>query len=336
MPAGVALHRRLAGALEERARRDLSFAPRIVADRFAATSDALMMYAKEFAHEAELARALAAGDRAAIDRIVYSRRPAVPTGIPVIVGPNGALWTGPLADSANIAATRAGKMPVAVISDSSGVHTLALAPVEVSGRWMGAAGFAIPMTDDAARTLASLTRSDVIIVSTHSGRAVASTLDSAMTRAIVQSLAATGVTAPASGDVRAGSEGVAVVTAALGPGGYAVFARVMRNELALLPALRRVTLVSAAGALALALLLGMLLANQVARPVSDLADSARALGEGDFNAPLPRSRFVEVATVSQTFAAMREALAARLADLRAANRELADRAARLAALQSDM
>jgi two-component system NtrC family sensor kinase len=44
----------------------------------------------------------------------------------------------------------------------------------------------------------------------------------------------------------------------------------------------------------------------------------------------------EVATVSETFGTMREALAARLAELQRANRELADRAARLAALQSDM
>lgn len=336
LPAGIALHTRVASALEDRARSDLALAPRILADRAAAASDALMMHAKEFAHDASLATALVAGDRSAIDRIANAQRPAVAAGIPVVVGPDGELWTGPMADSTSVAATRAGRMPVDVFGDSAEVHTLALAPVEVNGRWMGAAGFAIPMNDDAARTLASLTRSDVIIVAMQSGRAVASTLDSAMTRAIVQSRATRAPRPAAAGEVRVGSERIAVVTAPLGAGAYAVFARPMRREMAVLPALRRVALVTAAGAMVLALLLGILLANQIARPVRELAQSARALGDGDFNAPLPRSRLDEVIVVSETFAAMRSALAARLAELRGANRELEDRAARLASLQSDM
>jgi signal transduction histidine kinase len=293
-----------------------------------------MMRAKEFAHEAALADALVAGARDAIDRIANARRPDVPAGIPVVVGPDGDLWTGPFSDSGAVAATRAGRMPVELLGDSASVHTLALAPVEHNGRWVGAAGYAIPMTDDAARTLASLTRSEVIIVAASSGRAVASTLDSAMTGQIVRSFASAAF--PDSAEVRVGRDDVAIVSAPLGAGGHALFARVMRQELALLPELRRVALISAAGALILALTLGALLANQVARPVRDLAQSAQALGQGDFGAPLPRSRLREVATVSETFATMREALAARLTELQRANRELEDRASRLAALQSDM
>ena len=336
LPAGIALHTRVASALEDRARSDLALAPRILADRAAATTDALMMHAKEFAHESSLAVALAGRDRTAIDRIANAQRPAVPAGIPVVVGPDGDLWTGPLADSTSVAATRAGRMPVDVLGDSTEVHTLALAAVEVNGRWMGAAGFAVPMTDDVARTLASLTRSDVVIVAAKSRRSVATTLDSAMTRAIVQSLSTQETPSAVSHEVQVGSERIALVTASLGAEAYAVFARPMRRELAILPALRRVTLITAAGALALALFLGILLANQVARPVRELAQSARALGDGDFNAPLPRSRLYEVVVVSEAFATMRAALAARLAELHTANRELADRAARLAALQSDM
>ncbi|MGQ0641031.1 MAG: sensor histidine kinase [Gemmatimonadaceae bacterium] len=335
VPAGIALHGRIADALEDQARRDLALAPRILADRSTAISDALMMRAKEFAHEPALAGALASGDRAAVDRIANARRPDVPAGIPVVVGADGSLWTGPLADSSTVAATRRGQMPVDTRGDSSSVHTLALAPVELNGRWVGAAGFAIPLTDDAARTLASLTRSDVIIVSTMRRRAVASTLDSAMTEALVQSIVAHGRSdEPA--EAREQRERVAAVTAPLGDGAYVVFARVMREELELLPVLRRVALISAAGGLLLALLLGIVMANQVSRPVEELAGAARALGEGDFSAPLPRSRLNEVATVSHTFARMREALAARLDELQRANRELEDRAARLAALQSDM
>lgn len=336
LPAGIALHTRVAGALEDRLRADLALAPRILADRTAATSDALMMHAKEFAHATSLAAALVTRDRAAVDRISNGQRPAVPAGIPVVVGPDGELWSGPLADPLSIAATRAGRMPVNVLGDSAEVHTLALAPVEVNGRWMGAAGFAVPMTDDAARTLASLTRSDVVIVAAKSGRAVATTLDSAMTRAIAQLLSAQESPSAVPHEVRVGAERIALVTASLGAGAYAVFARLMRREMAILPALRRVALLTAAGGLAVALLLGILLANQVARPVRALAQAARALGEGDFKAPLPHSRLDEVVVVSETFATMRAALAARLAELRSANRELEDRAARLAALQSDM
>ncbi|MGH7696740.1 MAG: sensor histidine kinase [Gemmatimonadaceae bacterium] len=336
IPAGIALHSRLAGALEDRARRDLALAPGILANWFKAINDAFMMYAKEFAHEPSLARSLATADRTAIDRIANERRPTVPAGIPVVVGPDGELWTGPLSDSVSVSETRLGRMPVNLLGDSTGVHTLALAPVEWNGRWVGAAGFAIPLTDDAARTLASLTRSEVIIVAGATRRAVASTLDSAMTRAIVDAITARNRGASDSNETIAGRERVAIVTAPLGSGGEAVFARVMGRELAILPELRRIALLSAGGALLLALVLGALLANQVARPVRELAQSARALAEGDFSAPLPHSKLEEVATVSETFAAMRSALSARLADLQQANRELEDRAVRLVSLQSDM
>ena len=336
IPAGIALHSRLAGALEDRARKDLAHAPGILANWFKAINDAFMMYAKEFAHEPSLARSLASADHTAIDRIANAQRPTVPAGIPVIIGPDGKLWTGPLTDSGSVAETRRGRMPVNVLGDSTSVHTLALAPVEWNGRWVGAAGFAIPLTDDAARTLGSLTRSEVIIIASASGRAVASTLDSAMTKAIVDAMAARNRAGSDSSEAIAGRERVAIVTAPLGSGGEAIFIRVMRLELAILPELRRIALLSAGGALLLALVLGALLANQVARPVRALAQSARALGDGDFSAPLPRSSLEEVATVSDTFAAMRNALSARLAELRQANRELEDRAARLVSLQSDM
>jgi signal transduction histidine kinase len=333
VPAGIALHARLADALEDRARQDLALAPRVLQDRTAALNDALMMRAKDFAHVAALAPAVLIGDRSAIDRIANDQRPSVPAGIPVVIGADGNLITGPLSDSATVAETRSGKMPVTVLDHSGEVHTLALAPIELNGRWLGAAGFAIPATDDAARTLASLTRSEVIIVARASGRAVASTVDSAMTRAILTSLAAR---TSANVEGEAAHERVAVATASMGPGADIVFARILRNELAVLPTLRRIALVSGAAALALALAFGLILAHQIGRPVTRLALTADALGKGDFEAPIPNSRFAELRTVSETFGDMRQALAARLADLQSANRELADRAARLTSLQHDL
>lgn len=335
VPAGIVLHARLADALEDRARQDLALAPRILQDRTAALNDALMMRAKDFAHVPALASAVLAGDRSAIDRIANSQRPSVPAGIPVVVAADGSLITGPLSDSASVAETRSGKMPVTVLGTVRDVHTLALAPIEGDGRWLGAAGFAIPATDDAARTLGSITRSEVIIVARTSGRAVASTLDSTMTRAILASIAARS-TPGASAETDAGQERVAVATANMGPGADVVFARILRNELAVLPTLRRITLISGAAALALALAFGLLVAHQIGRPVTRLADIAHALGKGDFLAPIPTSRLAEVRTVSETFRDMRAALAARLAELQTANRELEDRAARLTSLQNDL
>lgn len=336
VPAGIALHAQLARALEDRAHEDLQGAPHVLANWLAATNDALMMRAKDFAHDPALAPAIASGNRAIIEKIANDQRPSVPAGIPVIIGPNAELLTGPLNDSTTVAETRRGRMPVTLLGDSAAVQTLALAPVQWDGRWIGAAGFAVPLTDDAAHTFAGLSHSDVIIMTTPSHNPVASTLDSAMTRAILASIAARDSGAHERSDAAIGRERVAVVTAPLGAEAAVVFARIIGRDLAILPALRRVALISAVGALVLALILGALLANQVSRPVRDLAQSARALGDGNFNAPLPRSRLEEVATVSETFGAMRAALSARLAELQTANRELEDRAVRLVSLQSDM
>ena len=59
LPAGIALDRRLASALEARTRLDLSLAPRGQADRSGVNADRLMMQAKDVAHRAGLADALA-------------------------------------------------------------------------------------------------------------------------------------------------------------------------------------------------------------------------------------------------------------------------------------
>ena len=58
--------------------------------------------------------------------------------------------------------------------------------------------------------------------------------------------------------------------------------------------------------------------------------------DGAFDADLPTTRIREVQRVSDTFNVMREALAARLAELENANAALVDRSARLSALQADL
>ena len=81
---------------------------------------------------------------------------------------------------------------------------------------------------------------------------------------------------------------------------------------------------SAMAALVVALVLGAVLARRVARPVQQLSSAAAALTAGTFDAPLPQSRIDEVARVAGTFDEMRNALAARLSELRSANAALVE------------
>ena len=114
-----------------------------------------------------------------------------------------------------------------------------------------------------------------------------------------------------------------------------MFARNLREELAVLPEFRRILGITGLAALALALLLGALLASRLARPVRSLAAAADRVAEGDFDAPLHPSRVQELDRVAGAFDAMRRALSAHLSELRNSNRELADREERLTALQSE-
>jgi len=336
IPAGIVLDRRLAAALEARARADLALAPRILADRTAANNNVLMMYAKDFAHVTGLAAALLAGDRASVLRLVDSARSSIGGGDPVVIGTTGDALVGGGADSALVAGTRAGKMPVELRRDGSVLRTVALAPVIVDGQWVGAAGVTTAIDERAAGVLSGLTRSDVVIVA-DGNMVAATTLDSAAARAVAAAVLArnrdsAGVTL----DVVVRGKRLLAMPAALAPVGTVVFVRSLDAELAVLPQLRRVAGISALAALVVALALGVLLAARIARPVRQLAGAAAALGDGDFGVPVPQSRVREVARVAGTFDEMRRALAARLAELRQANAALTDRNARLTALQADL
>ena len=137
-------------------------------------------------------------------------------------------------------------------------------------------------------------------------------------------------------EVISGAQRRLVVSAPLGDASLVVFTRALSDELVVLPELRRVAFISAVGALLLALALGALLSVRVARPVRQLAIAAQGVTDGEFGAVLPDTRIREVQLVSETFNAMRTALAERLADLRNANEALVDRNARLSALQADL
>ena len=259
--------------------------------------------------------------------------------VAIVIGPDGKSWTGPHVDETLIAQTRAGKMPVVVQRLGDAIQNVALAPIVRDGKWIGAAGLLSPVDAATAGVLSGLTRSDVVILSSGDAMVAATTLDSTDTRDLLKVLREKSLVSAPSGEaveVLAGTQRRLVVTAALGDASLVVFTRALSSELAVLPELRRVAFISALGAFALALLLGVLLSARVARPVRQLAIAAQGVTDGEFNAALPTTRIREVQRVAETFKAMRTALAERLAELRSANEALVDRNARLSALQADL
>ena len=360
VPAAVVLDRRLASALEARARADLAMAPRIVADRAGSSSDAMKMRVKDFAHVSALSVALSAGDHAAVRRLSDAARTVLGRN-PVVIGPDGDAWIG--ATSASllaplVARTRRGEFPVVTVREGVQLHDLSLAPVEYGGRWVGAVGVSAPLDDEHAAALAGLTRAGVILLDTTTmagndmttaaglswSGAIVSTLDPTLTKELVSRwrTAADNHSAKDSvHDLRIGGEQLMVVSTPLRDAGIVLLVRNLDHELAILPELRRIALVSATAALLAALIVGVLLATRIARPVSAVASAADALARGDFEASLAlatRSPFTvrEVARVETAFSAMRDTLSDKLHALATANEALADRNARLTALQADL
>lgn len=333
-PAWLALDRRLAAELERRARDDLMLAPSVLVDRMAASSDALMMRAKDAAHSPGLAGAIVGGNRTtALQLLTKALGGADLSVVPLLVGPDGETWNRSQLPDSIVAATRADRVPVVFVSDGEGVQRVALAAVRQNGRWVGAAGLATAMDAIAASNLARVTRSEVLIA-TAGGRITAATTSDSAAPGLVSGVERDGHVH----DVSVGGQDYLEVAVPLGDAGIVVFVRDLPRELAVLPSVRRAAAVSAAVALGIALILGALLASLVTRPVRQLSIAAERMTEGDFGdgPPLPSSRLREVAHVSRALDTMRRALATRLADLRAANAALEDRNQRLTSLQAEL
>jgi hypothetical protein len=91
-------------------------------------------------------------------------------------------------DSALIARTRAGQMPVVVHRAGRSILNIALAPIERDGQWVGAAGVTVAFDERLAGTLSGLTRAGVVLIGDGVGP-VASTLDSVTTDALTSAVA---------------------------------------------------------------------------------------------------------------------------------------------------
>jgi signal transduction histidine kinase len=222
---------------------------------------------------------------------------------------------------------------VSVVSDGESLRIVSMAPVVRNGHWIAAAGVATAVDARLAATLAGITRADLILLDADGVVMTASTRvsgDTALARAAGE--------VPADGGVREVELGHRryLVAASDLDDATILFIRDLNLELASLPRLRRVVAASGAGALVVVLVLGAALAVTVARPIRSLALAADGLKSGDFDAPLPASRVIEVQRVAHAFGSMRTSLAERLNELEAMNRELADRQERLTALQSEL
>lgn len=333
VPAGVVIDRRLAREVEARARDDLAQAPRLLADRNMALAEAMLMHAKDVAHAPGLADAIARGDRAEATRIAEVARGGFGDAA-VVVTAAGERWAGPSPGAALVGAARRGEMPVSVVSDGGALYSVTIAGVTRGGRWLGVAGVSVALDRPAAGILAALTRSDVLILGARGALTATTTGDTVATV-----IARYAMRAPRDGQVREVAQGARrylVAVAALGDVATLVFVRDLTRDLAVLPAFRRVIVLSGAAAVLIGLLLGTVAAHRLARPVGFLADAADRLAAGDVGAPLMRSAIREIARLSAAFDAMRRTLAARLADLMLANSELADRQVRLEAAQSEI
>jgi len=337
VPAGFALDQTLVSALLAKARTDLEMAPGVLADRTASRADMLRMHANDFARIPGLADAVARGDHAAVQRIVEQNRALLGGGEPLVVDSAGRSVIGPSAKTDWVEQTRRGGTPVAVgvERDGSALMSVALAPVQASGKWTGAAGVAEPLDDRAADALARLTRSDVTVLVGVNDSIAVTTLDTSDAKALRRGFAATRDSGRTH-DVAAGNHVLIAVAAPFGASSRIIFSRGRDAELAVVPQLHRVAVASALVALGIALVLGAWMAARVTRPVRELSDAARAMAGGSFDTPLPRSRIDEVAQVAGQFAEMRAALARQMAELRTANEALAERNARLVTLQADL
>ncbi|CAN5691259.1 hypothetical protein BH23GEM9_BH23GEM9_14660 [soil metagenome] len=335
VPAGLVLERRIVDALEVRTHEEMSLMPRVLAARQASASDGFMMYAKEVASTAGLAAAVARGDRAEAERLLAAASREL-GGPPVLVTAAHETWVGAYPGAELVASTRAGAMPVEVVADAAGVRTVALSPLMAGSEWVGAAGYAVALDRVETALLAGLTRSDVHVVTVADGGLAASSRDDDAAPRLLAALSSDALVSGAVTERRVDGRRLLVAAGAAGADAVILFVRDLDAELAVVPALRRTALLSAAGAFVLALLLGTAFSGALVRPARNLADAADRLAAGDFDAPLRGTRIREFRRVTDAFATMRRALAQRVTELESANRELAERQRRLAELQAEL
>jgi signal transduction histidine kinase len=272
------------------------------------------------------------GDDAGAARIVESARGGYGEEA-VLVAADGRVLSGAEPPDALVERAMRGEMPVEIVPTADVLRTVALAPVHIDSVLAGVAGVTTVVDVDAAQVMAGFTRAEVVILV--DGRIAATTADT-----VDAELVAAAARQWAEGDTAIhtiGPDGhlLARLTP-LGDYATAVLVRDLSRDRAVVGELRGIALFSIGVTALLALIVGAFFAMRLARPVGSLASAADRLAAGDFHAPLERHRIRELARLADAFDAMRRALAMRIDELAKANRELADRQARLSALQAEL
>ena len=177
VPAGVLLDRRLLASLEDGVRVELLAGPLVLQDRFDNQAGMRMMHAREISASEILTTAMQEADTTRAVEEAARISDAFPGELPVVIGPDGGSWAGPMIPAEVVDATKGGDAPVLVVKSTNDLGTVALAPVGLPEQWEGAAGVWIPMVSQEAIELSALTRSDVLITApdgtlgAYSGRA---------------------------------------------------------------------------------------------------------------------------------------------------------------------
>ncbi len=333
--AGLLTSRQLESALLSRTSTDLQRAGMVLQDRWTTVMGLRMMHAKDLASVPGVDQALAAGDLELAIKLLEPM--AAQFGeAPLIVDAQGNSMVGGMNAPPGLAEkTLDGAMPVDIADMPEGLQLMALAPVVVDGEWVAAVGSTTPFDTGEAGTLAGLTRTGVVFMTTDEGPvATSTTLSDSVTSAVLPSLANAPLDSVMAVDV--GADRHLLLAASFKPGLRILFSRNLTEEFAILPGLRKTALFAGGGALAFALLMAAVLAGRIARPVVTLANAADRLADGDVDAPVPSSSVTELSRMAQAFDSMRAALHRRLEQLRLANTELEDRQVRLARLQAEL
>lgn len=321
-------------------------APVLLADRHRATAYALGMRAQDLAKNPALRHAVQNRAVGSAERIVEAEKDSL-TAESILISAAGELWEGVPVAGPLLRRALQGSSVNRFEATAVGLRRVALAPIPAPAESIaarreraepsapvGVAGLTLKVGAAEAGALAGLTRSEVLILDA-AGRVVAASGDSLLAEDL--SRAAAGVADD--GDVHAveiRSDSWWISTAPLDSAGRVVFARRTGDELAVLPELRRGAGVAVAFALGVAILVGGLFTRAVVGPVESLARAADRLASGSDDAPVERSRILEVDRVGQAFTGMRRALAAKMNELEQANHELASRQRRLTVLQAEM
>ena len=163
IPAGVLLDRRLLASLEDGVRAELLAGPLVLQDRFDNQAGMRMMHARAISASEILTTAIQESDTTRAVEEAARISDAFPGELPVVIGPDGASWAGPMIPAEVVDATKGGDAPVLVVKSTNDLGTVALAPVGLPEQWEGAVGVWVPMVSQEAIELSALTRSDVLV-----------------------------------------------------------------------------------------------------------------------------------------------------------------------------